>query len=191
MKKIIIISALLFSSIALNAQYSYESSNEFPFGKPNPNAPEQIRDFQPLIGICDCKSYTANQDGSWADPVNMTWEWKYIMNGMAVQDMTLKMDGGHSGSIRQYNTENNTWYVHYYSTSGVPNPLPVWEGGKVNNDIILFKKQKAPNGFEGFYKIIFSDISTNGFNWLGTWVDKKENGTISFPLWKIECAKQK
>jgi len=172
-------------SIILNLQ------KEHPFGQANPEAPEQIKDFQPLIGVCNCKSYTSKQDGTWSEPVDMTWEWKYIMNGMAAQDQTLKMDGGHSGSIRQNNTKNNTWYVHYYSTSGVPNQLPAWERGKVNNDIVLFKEQKAPNGFDGFYKIIFSDMTEKGFNWLGTWVDQKENKTISFPLWKIECVKQK
>jgi len=28
-------------------------------------------------------------------------------------------------------------------------------------------EQPAPNGMEGFYKIFISDISDEGFNWLG------------------------
>ena len=71
------------------AQYDYEPSEAFPYGRPNPEAPQEITDFHPLIGKCNCTSTTRKQDGSWNDAVDMTWVFKYIMNGMAVQDETL------------------------------------------------------------------------------------------------------
>ena len=86
----------------LLGQYDYEPSNDNPYGLPHPDAPAEIMDYQPMIGICDCTSVARNQDGTWKDAEKMTWEFKYIMNGKAVQDQTLKADGGHSGSIRQY-----------------------------------------------------------------------------------------
>ncbi|ULC60282.1 hypothetical protein MBM09_04655 [Flaviramulus sp. BrNp1-15] len=93
---------LFFISFSAFAQYDYEPSKEFPFGRPNPEAPEQIKNYEAIIGVCHCKSTRKKQDGTWTDPVDMTWKFKYILNGTAIQDETLKADGAHSGSIRQY-----------------------------------------------------------------------------------------
>jgi len=169
-------------------QYNYESSNEHPYGQLNPEAPEQLADYGKMIGICDCKSERRTQDGGWAAPVDMTWEFRYIMNGMAVQDLTLKADGVHSGSIRQYNTDSASWYVHYYSTAAATPQLASWSGGKQGDDIILYKEQKAPNGMDGFYKINFTNITNKGFNWLGEWVSTDES--FKHQTWRISCLKR-
>jgi hypothetical protein len=182
----LIILFLLVNATSI-AQYNYEPSAEFPFGKMNPEAPKQLKDFEPLIGLCNCKSESRNTDGTWSEPIDMTWKFKYIMNGMAIQDETLKADGRHSGSIRQFNTDSLKWYVHYYSTSGIPNALPSWEGSKIDNNIVLYRDNKAPNGTDGYYRLTFYDISKTGYKWIGEWVDKSE--TIIYPTWKIECKK--
>jgi hypothetical protein len=179
----------LFSSLVFS-QYDFDASKEHPFGQPNPKAPEQIKDFQPMIGLCNCKSESRKQDGTWAEAVDMTWEWNYILNGMAVRDETLKSDGTHSGSIRQFNADSSRWYVHYYTSRRVVTSLPVWEGNKTEDGkIILYRDQKAPNGMEGFYRLTFYDISELGYKWVGEWVDKAE--TIIYPTWKIDCIKRK
>ncbi|MEM9544668.1 MAG: hypothetical protein AAGA77_01775 [Bacteroidota bacterium] len=183
-----VVFVLIIGSNTLKGQYDYEPSAEHPFGLPNPAAPIEIKDYHPLIGICTCKSEARNQDGSWQDPEDMTWEFKYIMNGMGVQDQTLKEDGGHSGSIRQYIPDSSQWYVHYYSSKSPTPSLSTWSGGKAGNEIILYRSQKAPNGMEGKYKITFSNISDLGFNWLGEWVNPDES--IKYPTWKIECKKK-
>jgi ketosteroid isomerase-like protein len=171
------------------SQYNYEPSPEHPFGLPNPEAPPQLLDFAPLIGECDCSSLSRNADKSWAEPVNMLWRFKYIMNGMAVQDETLKADNRHSGSIRQFSSDSTRWYVHYYSSVSAPATLSTWEGGKAAaGSIILYNKQKAPNGQDGFYKITFSDIDSAGFQWLGEWVSTDES--FKYPTWKISCSKR-
>ena len=183
---------LLFTSSNLTAQadYKYAVSEKHPFGLPNPDAPPQILDYAPIIGICDCKSIARNQDQTWqTEPVDMIWRFKYIMNGFGVQDETLKSDGTHSGSIRQFDQDSSKWFVHYYTNRGVTPVLSAWSGNKNDNgDIILYKPQKAPNDMDGFYKITFSEISEEGFNWLGEWVNTAE--TFSFPTWKIECKKR-
>ena len=169
--------------------YPYEPSAEYPFGQPNPNAPEQIKDYAPLIGACDCESVARGADQSWGEPIQMTWQFKYIMNGMAVQDETVKADGTHSGSIRQYNADSAKWYVHYYASNGAPSPLPTWEGSKNEiGNIVLYRDNTSPNGQPGFYRITFSNMREEGFDWIGEWVDKAE--TIQYPLWKITCKKR-
>ncbi len=167
---------------------SYEASQEFPFGRLNPKAPPETADFSDLIGRSDCISETRQADRTWAKPVKMTWEWKYIMNGMGVQDETIKADGKHSGSIRQYSRDSARWYVHYYSSAAIATTLSTWEGTKKGKDIVLYRAQKAPNGMDGFYRLTFSNIHTKGFNWIGEWVDTTEK--VVFPTWKIACTKR-
>ncbi len=183
--------ACLFFIFLLPAQdlsMDFEASKEFPYGRVHPEAPKQLKDFQPLIGLCDCTSESRNPDKTWAKPVAMTWKWKYIMNGMGVQDETLKQDGRHSGSIRQYSQDSARWYVHYYSSAAVSTRLSTWEGNKKEDDIVLYREQKAPNGMDGYYRLTFSNISENGFNWIGEWVTRDES--FSYATWKIACVKR-
>lgn len=180
---------LLLFSVTSFSQNNYSVSNENPFGIPNPAAPEQIKDYQSLIGKCNCKSVSRKQDRTWGDPVDMTWEWKYIMNGMAVQDETIKSDGKHSGSIRQFIADSSKWYVHYYASGSPSTKLPSWEGGKTENGtIVLYRDNKAPNGTEGWYRLTFYDITDLGYKWIGEWTDKTE--TTTFATWKIDCYRE-
>ena len=188
MKILLLISFILSSFFSLFAQYDYAVSSEFPYGQLNPEAPKQTADYKELIGICDCTSISRKQDGTWAEPVKMEWKFKYILNGMGVQDETLKMDGSHSGSIRQYNKDSLQWYVHYYTSTVASPNLRAWKGNRTGDEIILYNKQAAPNGTPGFHKIRFYDISTKGFKWLGAWVNTNE--TFSYETWKIDCVKR-
>ena len=171
-------------------QYVNEPSEEYPYGRPHEDAPDQLADFAPLIGICDCQSISRNPDGTWADTTLMEWKFTYIMDGWGIQDETLKEDGKHSGSIRQYNADSSQWYVHYYSSNFVSPTLSSWAGEKnEEGDIILYREQTAPNGMEGYYKINFLNIREEGFDWLGEWVNEDES--IRYPTWKIYCNKRK
>ncbi|NND12201.1 MAG: hypothetical protein HKN96_13450 [Flavobacteriaceae bacterium] len=187
MKKAIFLSVILCSSLIFS-QYEYEPSKEYPFGRVHPEAPEQVKDFQPMIGECNCKSVLRNPDQTWAEPETIIWRWKYIMNGKGVQDETLKPDGKHSGSIRQYIADSSRWYVHYYSNFLPSTTLPAWEGNKKDGEIVLYREQKAPNGMDGSYKITFYDMNESGYKWKGEWVDKEEK--IVYPTWTIACTRK-
>lgn len=139
-----------------------------------------------MIGQCNCKSYRKGTDGNWAEPVDMVWTWQYIMNGMGVQDYTLKSDGSHGGSIRQYDADSAKWYVHYYTTNA-PGfaPMSYWTGNREDGKIVLYKPQKSPQGFDGYSRLTFYDFSDQGYKWVGEWIDV--GNTVVFPFWKIEC----
>lgn len=186
--KIVHILAIFLIYSFLFAQNEYEPTAINPYGLPNQEAPSEINEYEPMIGLCDCVSTRIGADGTWSDPVNMTWEFKYIMNGLAVQDQTIKEDGSHAGSIRQFNPDSSKWYVHNYSSSNPSPTLGTWQGGKIGNDIILYKSQKAPNGMDGNYKITFKNITDDAFNWIGEWVNLDES--IIFPTWEIDCIKR-
>ncbi|MFL0352097.1 hypothetical protein [Xanthomarina sp. GH4-25] len=180
---------LFLVSLTVFSQYNYDASEAFPFGQANPEAPKQITDYEAMIGRCNCTSTRKNQDGTWTEPEDMTWTWKYILNGMAVQDETLKSDGSHSGSIRQYIADSSRWYVHWYSSKTPTTELPTWEGKKKDNgNIVHYKEQKAPNGTDGYFRLTFYDISQSGYKWVGEWVDKTES--VVFPTWKIDCIRE-
>ena len=187
MKTILNLFVFLISVTAFS-QYEYAVSKEYPYGKYNPKAPKEVKDYEDLIGACNCKSERRKPDGTWAKPVKTKWLWKYIMNGTGVQDMTLKADGSHGGSIRQFNKDSLRWYVHYYTTKVASPRLGAWTGNKdEKGNIVLYKKQKATNGTEGFSRLTFYDINKKGYKWIGEWVDKTE--TVIFPFWKISCVK--
>ena len=194
MKKLFLILVAICThfSIGLQAKtkYLYAPSEQNPYGLANPAAPEQVKDFDKLIGVSNCKSVRKNKDQDWGDEVNMTWTFQYIMNGMGVQDSTLKADGIHSGSIRLFDTENNHWQVHYYTTNinSKAQNLNMWTGGKKDQNLVFYRDMKAPNGMDGFYRLSFTEITKSSFNWIGEWVDMNE--TITFPTWKITCKKQ-
>ena len=107
------------------------------------------------------------------------------MNGMVVQDETLKADGRHSGSIRQYSAR---WYVHYFSSVSAPASLSTWEGGMMHGEINLQRPQKSHSGRDGKYKIRFYNISDKGIDWLGAWMTIDES--IVWKSWKIPCDKR-
>lgn len=181
---------LLFNTAAIaDTQYPNEVSDIHPFGIKHPNAPEQLSQFEPLIGLSDCSSQRQGQDGKWAEPTPMTWRFKYIMDGMAIQDETLKADGNHSGSIRQFNPEQQKWHVHYYASSTPSPSLSSWTGVKQEDgNIVLYKPQLAPNGMAGFSRLTFYDITNTSYKWIGEWVDESEK--VTFPFWKIDCQKR-
>lgn len=185
-----LVSILLYCTL-VTAQdaYVYRPSEQYPFGQPHPEAPKEVTDYAPLIGISDCRSVSRVSQTEWADTVSMEWHWKYLMNGWGVQDETFKADGKHSGSIRQYNADSAQWYVTYYASATATPTLRTWAGdARESGDIVLYNPQPAPNGTEGYYKIQFTDITDEGFNWEGEWTDVAE--TIHYTTWRIFCKKR-
>ncbi len=163
----------------------YEASDKYPFGKPHPDAPEAISDFESMIGKNDCLSLNRNPDGTWQDTLKMVWEFRYILNGNAVQDHTWHESGLYATSIRQYNADSAMWVVGYNASNFVSFTNIPWLGKKAGDEIVLKKEQKAPNGMDGVSRLTFYNITEEGFDWKGEWVDT--SGSIIFPFWKIFC----
>ncbi len=180
----------LIFSVSLQAQKidtQYEPSAQYPFGRSNPNLGDQLKAFAPIVGNCECRSLTRNADQSWGDTTNLRWEFRYIMNGTAVQDITWLDNDTYTTSVRQYNADSTQWYVTFFGSSGPVAKPQTWVGGVKESDIVLYNEQKAPNGTDGFYRITFKDIGEKGFNWRGEWVDKAEK--FVYPTWLIWCTK--
>jgi hypothetical protein len=182
---------LIFSHFTiLNAQEfsgEYEASETYPYGHRNPSVSDQIDDFAPMIGICDCKSLRRNPDQTWQDTLDLIWKFKYVLNGTAIQDQTWA-EGIYATSIRQIHPDSAVWVVRYNSYPTINLSSKPWIGKKEGENIVLLQEQKAPNGFNGFSRLTFSDISEEGFNWTGEWVSDAKG--IVFPFWYIWCKKR-
>ncbi|MFK8007319.1 MAG: hypothetical protein AB8H03_13155 [Saprospiraceae bacterium] len=185
--------SLFFSSLIFsqkeNSSLIYEPSVVHPYGLPNPDAPKEITDYAPMIGICDCKSLSRNPDETWKDTLDMTWKFKYIMNGTAVQDEVWRVNQLYAGSIRQFQKDSAEWVVSYFSYPSVAYTPGVWHGKRMDNKIVLTQPQKAPNGMDGFSTLTFYEWNEEGFKWKGEWV--KDDKQFSQIFWKIECKKRK
>jgi hypothetical protein len=191
-KIIIYLVALLCTSnlYSQSLESKYEPNIDHPYGLPNPASPMQLLDYKDLIGVCDCVSVRKNPDQTWGDSVAMRWEWRYVLNGTAVQDITYRADNSSSSSMRQYNADSASWYVTYFNSlqnSAKPN---TWSGGlDENGDMVLKVSQKAPNGLEGHSILSFKNISKEGFNWTADW--EAINGNFRTTYWEINCRKRK
>jgi hypothetical protein len=183
------LSLIIFTSITLAQPLGkYDTSAKHPFGQKHPDAPKALADYQPMIGESSCTFIGRNKDGTWKKPVQMKWVFKYIMNGTAVQDEIYKTDGSTSGSIRQYDSKNKVWFVHYYTSLRMDAPLHYWQGDKRSHGkIVLRRPQKSFSGKDGSTRLTFDRFKPSGFEWLMQWqsLDKK---TI-YPLSKISCAR--
>lgn len=175
----------LTTTIAQVPLAPYEPDAQFPFGRPHPDAPAQVQDFDPMIGVSDCWSLNRNPDGSWQDTVPMVWKFKYILNGTGVQDEVWR-EGNYATSIRQYKADSAKWVVTYYSYPAVGMQPGVWHGAKQGEEIVLKMSQKSPGrGLAGNSTLTFYDISKDSFRWRGEWIDS--SATIVYPFWYIGC----
>ena len=122
LKWIVLLVSLLFSGTLALSQHEdwikYEASPTQPFGQKNPEAPTQLDDFKPMIGICNCNSLKRNSEGTWGDTTQIIWSFKCILNGTAIQDQTWG-DNVYASSIRQFHVESEQWVVGYSSFPGL------------------------------------------------------------------------
>ncbi|MEM6723295.1 MAG: hypothetical protein AAF598_04605 [Bacteroidota bacterium] len=185
---LVILVFFISASHGQSIDQSFEPSKNHPFGQFNPEAPESVKAFEPMIGLCDCKSVRRSPEGTWQDTTAMTWQFKYIMNGTAVQDEVWRPGNQYAGSIRQYQADSAQWVVTYFSYPAVSMQPGVWHGGPKGDQIILKMDQKAPNGMEGDSKLTFYNIQAEGFSWKAEWVTKDES--FSYAVWMIDCKKR-
>ncbi|MEM7037148.1 MAG: hypothetical protein AAF570_09235 [Bacteroidota bacterium] len=183
----------LLAFLAVNAQpipvsaTAFEPTPRSPYGSPNPDAPAAIRQFSPMIGTCDCESKRRKKDGEWEAAVPMTWRFKYILNGHAVQDEVWEADR-YATSIRQYESDSARWVITYFSDPGVTAQPGVWTGGRQGDSLVFRKPYTPPNGMQGASTLIFHQMTDAGFHWDGIWIS--DDGNATYPFWEIRCKKR-
>ncbi len=172
-------------SSSREAALIYEPSNRFPFGRPHPDAPNEIEQFAFMIGENDCTEERLNNaTGEWQPGVR-TWDAHYYMNGHAIRD-SGQSGSATNGNIRVFDAASEQWHVTYFSTPVYGSGT--WSGGMVEGRIELEQAQVAPGtSIEGINRLTFYNISNDSFDWKGEWLSL--DGSAVFPFWRISCRK--
>ena len=84
---------------------------------PNPKAPDAVREeYGQFVGSWSCQGYNRQQDGRWqASPGRATWNWYYVMDGFAIQDVWIPSTASTGGALginlRTYDAESANWQM--------------------------------------------------------------------------------
>ena len=164
----------------------YDPNPMQPFGRPNPAAPPEARQFAFMIGSNDCTEEKRNNaGGEWVAGATRIWDAAWYMNGYAVRDWGTT-SGGYTANVRTYDPARGQWNVAWLSMPGYSSGT--WSGGKEGDNIVLKQPQASANGgLPGFSRLTFHDIAPTSFRWIGEWVS--EDGSIVYPFWRISCVK--
>lgn len=174
------------SSAPRPAALAYEPDAEFPFGRPNPEAPPELQQFAFMVGQNDCVDERLNQaTGEWVT-TERTWDAYYYLNGRAIRD-TGRSGATTNGNVRIFDIGSGQWRVTFFSAPVYG--TGTWVGGMEGEEMVLRLPQKAPGTeIDGFSTLTFSNISAQGFDWSGVWVSA--DGDVEFPFWRISCEKR-
>ena len=157
---------------------------DMEYGKPKPDAPEELSQFAFLIGKWRCDEKLKRPDGTY-ESFQATWICRYILDGYAIADeyRTTRPDTGElvrlGATYRSYNAEKKTWVMKWQDalTATWLDLGPEELGGvQVDQESITFK-HRLPE--DGLLRCTFSNISKDHFTWRGetstdggeTWVE--------------------
>ena len=97
----------------LDAQDDYEANDSQPFGKLNPDAPKETKQFDFMIGDFDCVDQIRNpRDGKFAT-LKARRGAEYVLNGHAIQDKNYTQILT-STNIRMFDPSKKEWVVSYF-----------------------------------------------------------------------------
>ncbi len=164
----------------------FEPTPAYPFGRPNPNAPAEIAQFEFMIGECDCVDEIRNPDGSWRRTAAV-WNAKYFLNGHAIQDLYWS-DSFATSNIRIFDPDRGRWFVNFFSMPS-PNVSPrQWVGKqeREGDDTRMVMWAGSADGKNGS-RLTFFDIRDEGFRWKSE-VLVEGVATVG---WKSDCRRRK
>jgi hypothetical protein len=158
----------------------YENTATQPYGRLNPDAPPETKQFDFMIGTFDCVDNIRNpQNGKWYQSESV-WSSSYFLNGFAVQDKYWSPVTVASGT-RIFDKKKGKWIVNYFQ-SQPGYATGVWEGMKEGSNMVM--RRKNPK-YES--RLTFSQITKDGFEWIGETMTKDQTTSG----WKISCKRRK
>ena len=132
----------------------------------NPNVPEEVSQFQFLLGKWDAQYTTELPDGS-KNQLRAIWEIKLILDNSAYQDNweIFDMQGhslGHGTMFRAFSKKNKQWEI-VEITSWKPEYHHM-TARKVGENKVMYEEQEQ-DGKKVKARRVFSDINKDSFNW--------------------------
>lgn len=165
----------------------YESSAAYPFGRPNPSAPAELRQFDYMVGAFDCMDRALQRDGSWKG-IKTTWKAYYFMNGHAVQDIHWKQ-GYATTNLRFYDAATGKWQVTWFK-------IPPYgfssgsQGAQEGENMVMRREEEGPDGKKVVDVLTFFNIQPDSYEWKA---ERFVDATMPFggPYWRISCQRRR
>ena len=164
---------------------AYEPNAAYPYGRPHPDAPPELAQFDFMIGEFDCEEATRNRDGSWRE-FNAVWNASYFLNGHGIQDRYWNPRFSTS-NLRIFDPKAGLWKVTFFKMPGYGSG--VWMGKKERDKIILRNDPPGEKGTRRISILTFSNIRPDGFNWLGGSYQESDPNTIRGG-WRSSCKRR-
>ncbi len=157
---------------------TFDATNNNPGGKPHPDAAQELKQFDFMIGRFQCQD-SLLINGEWKESL-ATWNSTYTLNGHAIEDQ-YRNDNYAGMSIRYYDQLKERWVVHFFGMPG--NHQGVWYGRQEGDQMVMRQKRESKNGSTMESRLTFYDISEEAFKWKGESVNLSTGiGTVN---WKI------
>ncbi len=158
---------------------SYESNAAFPYGRLNPNAPPETKQFAFMIGEFDCADEIFNgQTNRWIK-FTAIWNAKYFLNGRGILDQYWSPQFSTS-NIRIFDAKAKKWKVTFFQMPGYSSG--VWSGIKEGENLVMRQGDDKQGS-----RLTFHNIGKEGFDWVGASI--KEGKAI--PFWKSSCKRRR
>ena len=153
--------------------------NEHEYGKPNPNAPQELSQFAFLVGKWRGEAKLKREDGTWEN-LKALWEGRYILEGYAIADeYRMTTPTGEllvlGINLRSYDAKKKAWNLKWLNAlAGTWTDLgPEELGGVVVDGKTISYRMKEPVAQHAFTRATYTDISADHFIWQG---DRSNDG---------------
>ena len=159
---------------------SYEPNAAHPYGRLNPKAPPETKQFSFMIGEFDCVDEIVNpQTGKWFK-MKAIWNAKYFLNGHAIQDQYWS-PAFSTSNIRIFDVKDKKWKVTFFRMPGY-SPSNAISGQKEGKNMVMRQGTEKQGS-----KLTFYNITKNGFDWVG----ESMQGGKANPFWKSSCKRRR
>ena len=182
-----VFTTVIFSSAVSFAEDTYTQL------KPADDADVQLVMMQPLMGNWDCSRQVLQKDGSWLKPQQIShWQWRYVLNGYAVQDYWYpKADDltgpGMGTNLRIYDPTSKTWKMTWTfdTLARFQTFVAIFDGDTM---VMNGEYPASPQRPAHKAKITFHNISEKYFDWKYE-SSKLDDGKNWLEVVRLHCKK--
>jgi hypothetical protein len=147
--------------------------NEHEYGKPNPNAPQELFQFAFLVGRWRGEVKLKREDGTW-ESLTALWEGRYILDGYAIADeYRMTTPAGEllvlGINLRSYDAKKKAGNLKWLNAlTGTWTDLgPEELGGIIADGKAISYRMKEPVARHAFTSATYTNISADHFTWQG------------------------
>lgn len=143
-------------SSAVAPDTTYAPSPAYPFGRMNPDAPPESKQFAFMIGAFDCTDEIRQPDGKKVR-FPAIWNARWFLNGHGIQDEYWSPRFATS-NLRIYDAKAKQWQVTFFRMPGYQSG--VWQGRQEDGKMVM--RQGGATSGPG---LTFYNIRADGFDW--------------------------